>query len=98
MKFKFNKEKLEPLTLSYIRDSGWMEKEVPARHTLDGKIVFFEKGNYFLSVVSLVDGTAILRYIARDPSIIDWLPDPENFRITIKCPSKEHFDIINTLL
>lgn len=99
MKFEFLKEKLEPLTLQYIRDAGWEEKEArDNRYSMNGKVVFFEKGNYFMNVVSLLDGTAILRIIAKDPTLIDWMPDPEQFRITIKCPSKDHFDVITSLL
>jgi hypothetical protein len=93
-KFEFKKEKLKPLTLQDVRDLGWEEKKVGE----SGTLVFFEKGNYFLSVFALRDDTAVLRFIAKDPTKIDWMPDPEQFRISIRCPSKEHFEVITSLL
>lgn len=93
-KFQFLREKLKSLTLTDIRELGWEEKTADST----GKLVWFEKDNFFLSVTSLQNDVAILRFIAKDPTKIDWMPDPEQFRITIKCPSKEHFEIITSLL
>lgn len=92
-KFQIKKEKLPVLTLQDIRDLGWVEKTTNPKSS----IVNFQKDNYFLTCYSYKD-IPVIRIFAVDPSIIDWMPDPENFRIICKCPSKEFFEIITSVL
>jgi hypothetical protein len=95
-KFQFKKEKLPPLTIEDIEDLGWTKKKFKE----NDRHFYFEKGNYFLSYHNYPPGNLInsIRIHAVDPTKIEWMPDPETFRITIPCPTREMFEIITSTL
>ena len=88
---KFYLKPKDPLTLQAIRNLGWVEKISPNNNSVR---TTFEKGNYWLTVWSMPNDIPVISFIARDPSLIEFMPDPENFRLTMKCPTVEVFKII----
>jgi hypothetical protein len=94
-KFQFKKEKIPSLTLQDIRELGWQEKDIKNE---DSIVTWFEKDNYFLSCYATMDNIPVIRIHAKDPTLITWMPDPENFRMTFQCPNKEFFEIVTSTL
>ncbi len=100
-KFKILKEKLKQITLTEIRELGWVDH--PRSEYTPEYQAWFKKDNYFLCSYTYHDENnnvdiPIIKIVARDPSLITWMLDSENFRVTLKCPTKEHLEIIMTLL
>lgn len=93
--FKLKSEKKKGLTIKDIEDLGWLRSGAIKEHDIRS---YFVKDNYFLSVYEHTSVGPILYIMARDPCQIDWMPDPENFRITIPCPTKESLKNIMNLL
>lgn len=91
---KFNMKKKEPLTREALIELGW--KEINSEK--DKTRRYYEKDNYFVIFREPAWGPNTIQIVAKDPSKINWIPDPENFRIYIKCPSIEAFQIIENLL
>lgn len=92
--FKLNITKKEELTLGDISDLGWTQQTIEREHKYK---TFYHKDNYFL-IAYTGPGGPIIEIGALDPSKIEWMPDPERFRITIKCPTVEAFTLITNLL
>lgn len=93
-RFKLSIDRKDKLTSKDIKDLGWIEK---SDFSSDLKQTF-EKGNYFLVAYTHIDTGPVIRIFAKDPSKIEWLPDPEQFSISIPCPTKEAFEFITNLL
>ena len=97
--FKLSKEKKDQLSLKDITDLGWENvTELFKSNSLDLPLEYFEKGNYWVVTYVHVGTGPIIKVMAKDPSIIEWMPDPERFVITIPCPTKEAFEFITNLL
>lgn len=99
-KFKINATKNKELTKTEILKLGWEEKVIEDDRFGFGSrdiLTIFEKDNFFL-VVYLANDIPIIKISCKDCSLITWLSDPEQFRITIKCPTVEYFKIITSLI
>ncbi len=90
MKLKFYLKPKNELTLQAVRDLDWTEK----RGMSTSYRTVFQKGNYTLIVWSTGDDIPVVSFYAIDPIKIDYMPDPENFKVTMKCPTVEIFKII----
>lgn len=94
--FKLVKEHKEKIKLSEIVERGWVEmKQYNSRNS---RKTFFFKGNYVITVYENRDAVNILEIFAKDITLIDWLDPQENFKVTIKCPTIEVFDLITNLI
>lgn len=98
MKFEFKKEKLKQLTSIDLEELGWEKKVLPSQLKSGKILTIFEKGNYFLSFTGREEKYVVIRIGVIDPTLIDWMHDPENFRMTFKCPSRDHFEVVESLL
>lgn len=94
-KFKINTIKNKELTKGEILKLGWIEKNIEG---WKGSIItYFEKDNFTLTIYE-ANEIPILNLRCKDPCLISWMPDPEQFRVTIKCPTVEYFKIITSLI
>lgn len=93
--FKLRKEKNKGLTIEDIISLGWEKKET---NFPNGSVfTFFSKGNYFLTIYE-ANEVPVINITVKDICLITWMPDPEKFRVTIKCPTIETFKYITNLL
>mgnify|MGYP007083315431 CR=1 FL=1 len=97
MEFKILKEKKNSLSLTEIRELGWVDK--PPDKNREGDVrTFFEKDNYWLITYTHVDYGPVIEIMGADLSLIDFLMVPEHFRVTLPCPTKEALQLITNLL
>jgi hypothetical protein len=83
---------MKPLMEEDLIELGWRKVE-GARY--EG---WYEKDNYFMKYILKEDSKVIVRLLVKDASIIDKIADPERIIIILKCPSRDHFELLQTML
>lgn len=83
----------EILTEQGVESLGWIRN-----HSLNPKkgLKVYEKGNYWLYVDfsnTYVD-VPVVTFYAIDPVKIEFIPDPEHFKVVMKCPTLEFLKMI----
>lgn len=98
MKFRFKKERLTPLRDEDIKNLGWIRLKQEEYNSIYPNRISYEKGNFYL-IVDFSAETPLIIFIVKDATKLEWMPDsPEQFRVTLPCPSLEHFEAIQSLL
>jgi hypothetical protein len=95
--FKIKSFKKDELTLQNIRDAGWKELGSGPLGEADSRTLF-EKDNYTLVCYNTTTHGPVVEFYAKDPSKIDWMLNPENFRVSLPCPTEETFVTLTNLL
>jgi hypothetical protein len=87
-----DKVRVPYLTKEQLEKEGWQ-----IRNTALDNMIFIDKGNY-MGVIRFMDEDVILGFALKDPIKLDWMPDPENFRVTVPCKDINTFRYICKLL
>lgn len=90
MKFEIREQKKALVSHEDLLSLGWTGKEL--NNGLYNQV--YEKGNYLIAFQNQ-DSHEIMSVIAIDPIKIEWMPaTPEQFRIIVKRPTLEAFNVI----
>lgn len=88
--FKFKKEKKPLLNAEDLISFGWK------REGVIGNNIGYSKDNFYLTFHS--QPQPHIRIFFKDPSKEEWMYDPETFRVMLKLPTKDGFELLQSLL
>jgi len=90
---KFLLKPKDPLTYNEIKKLGWIER-TDLNNSNNNYLTIFEKNNHMITIYSNQSDIPVIQIWSKDPTKITYMSNPEDFRVTMKCPTVEVFKII----